>query len=60
MDDVTMLVPDDALLWDIAQQCAETGLQLIDNGKRWALSHVVPPGWKAVPLNTELVGRRAA
>lgn len=60
MSNVITLVPDDAELWDIAHQATDAGLQLIDNGKRWALASYVPAGWKAVPLNTTVLTRSAA
>lgn len=60
MENVITLVPDNATLWDIAHLASAQGLQLIDNGKRWALSREIPPGWKAVPLNTEMLERSAA
>jgi len=58
--DIITLVPDDAELWQIAHQAAASGLQLIDNGKRWALAHDVPAGWQAIPLNTDFLTRSAA
>ena len=60
MDNVITMVPDNATLWDIAQQACAQGLHLIDNGKRWALARTIPPGWKAVPLNTDILNRSAA
>lgn len=50
MSNLTILVPDDALLFDVAQQACAEHLHLISNGKRFALSPVVPAGWHAVPV----------
>lgn len=60
MADIITLVPDNAELWAIAHQAHAEGLQLIDNGKRWALAREIPAGWKAIPLNTDLLNRSAA
>ncbi len=46
----TYLVPDDALLFDVAQQAIAKHLTLISNGNRFALSPVIPCGWHAVPV----------
>ena len=50
MNNVITLVPDDALLFDIAQQAAAQHLHLISNGSRFALSPTVPAGWHTVPV----------
>jgi len=50
MTNVITLVPDDATLWDIAQQACTEHLHLISNGSRFALSPIVPAGWHAVPV----------
>lgn len=50
MTNVITLVPDDALLFDIAQQAAAQHLTLISNGSRFALSSTIPAGWHCVPV----------
>lgn len=50
MSNVITLVPDDATLWDIAQQACAEHLHLISNGNRFALSPIVPAGWHEVPV----------
>ena len=50
MSNVITLVPDDALLFDIAQQAAAQHLHLISNGSRFALSPTIPTGWHRVPV----------
>jgi hypothetical protein len=50
MSNVITLVPDDALLFDIAQQACAEHLHLISNGTRFALSPVIPAGWHEVPV----------
>lgn len=50
MTNVTTLIPDDALLFDIAQQACAQHLHLISNGERFALSSTIPAGWHAVPV----------
>lgn len=50
MDNVITLVPDDALLCDIAQLACAQHLHLISNGERFALSPTIPAGWHAVPV----------
>ena len=44
------LVPDDALLFDVAQQAQAKHLHLISNGIRFALSPIIPTGWHAMPV----------
>lgn len=48
MSNVITLIPDDALLFDVAQQAIAQHLHLISNGERYALSPVIPAGWHAV------------
>jgi len=50
MSNIITLVPDDALLYDIAQQAAHQGVNLISNGQRFALACNIPAGWHAVPV----------
>jgi len=50
MTNVTTLIPDDALLFDVAQQACTAHLHLISNGERFALSPTIPAGWHAVPV----------
>ncbi|WP_298624511.1 hypothetical protein [uncultured Zoogloea sp.] len=50
MTNVTTLIPDDALLFDVAQQACAAHLHLISNGERFALSPTIPAGWHAVPV----------
>ena len=50
MKNVITLVPDDAMLWDIAQQACAEHLHLISNGHRFALASVIPTGWHEVPV----------
>ncbi len=48
MSDITILISDDAMLFDVAQQAIASHLHLITNGQRYALSPVVPHGWEAM------------
>ncbi len=50
MSNVITLVPDDALLYDIAQQACAAHLHLISNGTRFALAPFIPAGWHEVPV----------
>lgn len=50
MSAVITLVPDDALLFDVARQAAAAHVHLISNGTRYALSPIVPAGWHKVPV----------
>lgn len=50
MPEIITLVPDDALLFDVAQQACAQNLHLISNGKRYALVTTIPDGWHAVPV----------
>lgn len=50
MDNVITMVPDNALLWEIAQQACAAHVHLISNGERFALSPTIPAGWHAVPV----------
>jgi hypothetical protein len=45
------LVPDDALLFDVARRACAAHVHLISNGTRFALSPVIPSGWHAVPVS---------
>ena len=60
MANVITLVPDDAALWDIAQQACAEHLHLISNGSRFALSPIVPAGWHAVPVADKSCTLRSA
>lgn len=51
MNNIITLVPDDALLFDIAQQAAAQHLTLISNGSRFALASIIPAGWHSVPVS---------
>lgn len=50
MPEIITLVPDDALLFDVAQQACAARAQIISNGKWFALSTTIPAGWHAVPV----------
>ena len=50
MAQITTLIPDDALIFDVAREAIEKDLQIISNGVRFALATSVPPGWHAVPV----------
>lgn len=50
MPQITTLIPDDALLFDVAREAIEKGMQIISNGVRFALATSVPAGWHAVPV----------
>lgn len=43
-----VVVPDDALLIDIAAQANAQHLHVISNGKRCVLSPTIPDGWTPV------------
>lgn len=45
MSPITYIVPDEATLLDVAEQASAEHLHIISNGKRTALSPVVPDGW---------------
>ena len=60
MNNVITLVPDNALLFDIAQQAAAQHLNLISNGSRFALSPSIPTGWHAVPVADKTNALRSA
>ena len=60
MNNVITLVPDDALLFDIAQQAHAERLHLISNGSRFALSPSIPDGWHAVPIADKTNALRSA
>lgn len=47
---ITTLVPDDALLFEVAREAIAQGVQIISNGRRFALATTPPPGWHAVPV----------
>lgn len=47
---IAHIVPDNALLFDVARQAIAEHLTLISNGERFALAPVVPDGWHAVPV----------
>lgn len=60
MSTVITLVPDDALLFDVAQQAIAQHLHLISNGERYALSPIVPSGWHVVPAGDKSGALRRA
>lgn len=60
MTNVITLVPDDAMLWDIAQQACAQHLRLISNGHRFALASVIPTGWHEVPVGDKSNQLRSA
>lgn len=60
MNNVITLVPDDALLFDIAQQARAEHLHLISNGSRFALSLSIPTGWHCVPVADKSNALRSA
>lgn len=47
---VAILIPDDALLFDVARQAQAQRLHLVTNGDRFALTPIVPTGWEHVPV----------
>ena len=54
MSAITHIVPDEATLLEVATQASAEHLHIISNGKRTALSPVVPEGWHrlAVTIRT--------
>jgi|GEM_PF-4573998 len=42
----TVLVPDDALVFEVAREAAARHLHLITDGHRHLLCSIVPPGWR--------------
>jgi len=48
MSKVTILVPAEAELMEIAKQAQASHLHLISNGQRSVLSPVVLPGWRVL------------
>ncbi|NTV09167.1 MAG: hypothetical protein HGA47_00125 [Zoogloea sp.] len=57
---VITLIPDDALLFDIARQACAQHLHLVSNGQRFALSPFIPAGWHAVPVGFKTATAKAA
>lgn len=51
MTQVITIVPDEAELLDVARQAHAQHLHLITNGRRAALSPVVPPGWTRISVH---------
>lgn len=45
MSAIPYIVPDEALLLDVAAQASAQHLHIISNGKRTALSPIIPEGW---------------
>lgn len=50
MRTITSIVPDDALLFEVAQEAIAQGMHLIFNGTHFRLSPVVPKGWHEVAV----------
>ena len=46
MSDLTITIPDEATVLEIAKQAVAKHLHVITNGQRSVLSPIVPPGWK--------------
>lgn len=42
---ITYLIPDEALLCDVAELATTQHLHIISNGQRTVLSPVIPAGW---------------
>lgn len=42
---IAYLIPDEALLCDVAEQATARHLHIISNGRRTVLSPVIPTGW---------------
>lgn len=57
---VATLIPDDALLYDVAQQAIAQHLHLVTNGQRFALTPVVPAGWQKVHVGIKEAQQCAA
>lgn len=55
-----VLIPDDALLYDVAQQAIAQHLHLVTNGQRFALAPVVPAGWHKVHVGIKETQQCAA
>lgn len=49
---ITITVPDGAALLEAARVAGISSLRLVSNGRRTALSSVVPPGWEEVAVRT--------
>jgi len=45
MNDLTITIPDEATVLEIAKQAVAKHLHVITNGQRSVLSPIVPPGW---------------
>lgn len=45
MSPVATIIPDDAAVFDIAEEAVSQGLHLISNGRRFVISPEVPTGW---------------
>lgn len=54
------LIPDDALLFDVAQQAIAQHLNLVTNGQRFALAPVVPAGWERVHVGIKEAPQQCA
>ena len=50
MATITTLIPDDALLFEVAREAMDKGVQIISNGLRFALATTILPRWHAVPV----------
>ncbi|MER2518601.1 MAG: hypothetical protein ABTR92_19755 [Candidatus Accumulibacter phosphatis] len=48
--EIVSLVPDDATLFDVAEEAAASGMHLISNGRRSAISPTVPAGWTRIAV----------
>lgn len=44
------IIPDEAELLEVARQAHAQHLHLITNGRRSALSPVIPPGWTRISV----------
>lgn len=60
MATITTLIPDDALLFEVALEAMDKGVQIISNGLRFALATTIPPGWHAVPVGFKTLPQEQA
>lgn len=60
MATITTLIPDDALLFEVAREAMDKGVQIISNGLRFALATTIPPGWHAVPVGFKTLPQEQA
>jgi hypothetical protein len=45
-----IIIPDEALLCDVAKQATAQHLHIISNGQRTALSPIIPDGWYRIAV----------